>query len=161
MLMTTKMEAKPPPYPGEEDAPPPYPGDTPYTLQSSCWPPTPPPKYPGIGKPLMLQPWQGPHTHQPVSHIQRESSRRVLQSPQVADTRFYDRPVRTICSACQTDIETRIEFEVGAMSVFVCILLFMFGIWPCCLIPLFTDSSKDVIHACPNCNKQLGSYRRW
>ncbi|XP_070580679.1 lipopolysaccharide-induced tumor necrosis factor-alpha factor homolog [Ptychodera flava] len=156
---------EPPPYPGVEDAPPPYSTVTSHiTLQDGC-PSTPPPPYPGtkpwfVRPPYILQqPPPGSQNRLPPHAAQRHPAV-ITQPVGIVVTRFTDRPVRTRCPHCQEVVETWLEYRTGAMAWFICILLFLFGVWPCCVLPLCVDSYKDVIHLCPYCHSKLGSFRR-
>lgn len=69
-------------------------------------------------------------------------------------------PVRVSCPSCRADVMTATTFETGTMTWLLVGILCIIGCWPCCLIPFCVDGCKDVIHTCPNCQTQVGVYRR-
>lgn len=69
-------------------------------------------------------------------------------------------PVRVSCPSCRADVMTATTFETGTMTWLLVGILCIIGCWPCCLIPFCVEGCKDVIHTCPNCQAQVGVYRR-
>ncbi|EDO37753.1 predicted protein [Nematostella vectensis] len=66
-----------------------------------------------------------------------------------------------VCSFCQTHIVTATTYRYGALTWLLSGGICLLGGWlGCCLIPFCLDGCKDVIHTCPNCQAQLGVYRR-
>ncbi|CAI8045248.1 Lipopolysaccharide-induced tumor necrosis factor-alpha factor homolog [Geodia barretti] len=74
--------------------------------------------------------------------------------------RFTENPVQLRCNTCGQDVVTRTMYTPGLMTWLIVGILFILGIWPCCLIPLCVDGLKDVDHVCPNCGTKQGSYKR-
>ena len=58
-------------------------------------------------------------------------------------------PVQVRCPNCQKDIITNIHYDTGMLTWISVLVLFLLGLWPCCLIPLCIDALKDVTHTCP------------
>lgn len=172
--------APPPPYPGNPEgypppekygysAPPPSaPG---YPTQAAYPPPPPgnihPPGYgaapPGYGPP---PPGYGPPP--PVGHPgygppppmgQPATTTVIVQPPVVMSFNETQLPMR--CPKCNADIVTSIHYESGTLSWILCLILCFFGFFMgCCLIPFCIDSTKDVVHTCPNCHQHIGRYNR-
>lgn len=74
---------------------------------------------------------------------------------------FADVPTAAYCTSCGTQVLTYTEYRVSNTSWAVAGLLCAFGCHlGCCLAPFFSKSFKDVIHLCPLCKTQLGSYAK-
>ncbi|XP_069066633.1 lipopolysaccharide-induced tumor necrosis factor-alpha factor homolog [Pleurodeles waltl] len=71
-----------------------------------------------------------------------------------------DTPMRITCPACQQRIVTSLKHHPGSCTWLVFGILFVLGIWPCCLIPFCSHSCQDVDHRCPNCNHLVSKYKR-
>ncbi|XP_067284861.1 lipopolysaccharide-induced tumor necrosis factor-alpha factor homolog [Pseudorasbora parva] len=69
-------------------------------------------------------------------------------------------PGQTMCPHCKNQVITITEHYSGLMAWLACGCLALIGCWPCCLVPFWMDSCKDVEHRCPNCNNILSVYRR-
>ncbi|XP_055008293.1 lipopolysaccharide-induced tumor necrosis factor-alpha factor homolog isoform X4 [Boleophthalmus pectinirostris] len=123
------------------DPAPPYPG--------------PPVHYPGVQSAGLSNPQvghQGGVFHAPVT---------VLRGPPFtsppSNTAWYtpvgvfaqDVPRAANCPHCHQAMVTQIEHAVGARTWLMC----LFMLWPCCCVPFFVDSCKDVKHRCPSCQK--------
>ncbi|KAG4088022.1 hypothetical protein H8356DRAFT_1009929 [Neocallimastix lanati (nom. inval.)] len=68
-------------------------------------------------------------------------------------------PVQMRCPYCNENICTIIKYENNALVWILTILLFIFCC--CCFcIPLLIDDIKDVIHYCPNCNREIARIDR-
>ncbi|XP_076450113.1 lipopolysaccharide-induced tumor necrosis factor-alpha factor homolog [Babylonia areolata] len=67
-------------------------------------------------------------------------------------------PVNVQCPFCQAVTTTTTEKEVGMRAKLVaCSLVFAAC---CCLIPLFWDNLKDVVHYCGSCQREIGRCMR-
>lgn len=64
------------------------------------------------------------------------------------------------CHVCHTQQVTRVHYNSGAFTWLLVLILCVLGLWACALIPLCIDGTKDVYHICPNCNSQVGVYKR-
>ncbi|TRY96440.1 hypothetical protein DNTS_021466 [Danionella cerebrum] len=71
-----------------------------------------------------------------------------------------DLPAQTVCPHCKHQVITITEHFSGLMAWAACGCLALVGCWPCCIVPFWMDSCKDVEHRCPNCNTVLSFYRR-
>ncbi|XP_046330073.1 lipopolysaccharide-induced tumor necrosis factor-alpha factor homolog [Haliotis rufescens] len=68
---------------------------------------------------------------------------------------------RVQCPYCHAQVVTSTTHQVGTCTWAAACIICLLGCWAgCCLIPFCVDSTKDVIHQCPNCKNQLGAYRR-
>uniref|UniRef100_A0A096M193 LITAF domain-containing protein n=2 Tax=Poecilia formosa TaxID=48698 RepID=A0A096M193_POEFO len=81
-------------------------------------------------------------------------------NPVVVQVRPTEAPVNMMCQFCKTKVMTVTEYKLGMLTWLIAGVLFIFGIWPCCLIPFFVGACKDVQHSCPQCNNVLHVYRR-
>ena len=61
---------------------------------------------------------------------------------------------RTVCPSCNNVVDTRIEYENNGFVWLLCLFLFFFTIFLCC-IPFCINSIKDVVHRCPMCNRVI------
>ncbi|XP_031559108.1 cell death-inducing p53-target protein 1 homolog [Actinia tenebrosa] len=145
-------------------APPPYPGDpqkNPYPPQQPGYPPQQagyPPQQPGY-------PQQGypPSQPYPAHHQQSHNTTTIIQTQPtttvITPAFFGETPVAMMCPHCQASIVTATEYVPGSLAWIICVVLF-FVFWPCCWLPFVIDGCKDVLHSCPNCRRQVGSYSR-
>ncbi|KAF4075415.1 hypothetical protein AMELA_G00234240 [Ameiurus melas] len=69
-------------------------------------------------------------------------------------------PANTRCGFCQQQVVTLTRPINGFLTWAVFGGLFLFFIWPCCLIPFFVKSCKDIEHTCPNCKNVIHVYKR-
>ncbi|KAK7174929.1 hypothetical protein R3I93_001972 [Phoxinus phoxinus] len=113
------------------------------------------------------------HVHTPFSPhsstirdsvIEEKSSTPVQSQSAEAKNKFvsYDsyelgrKPGMAACTHCQQQVLTEISYKVGVFAWLTCLLFILCGlILCCCLIPLFHNFFKDVIHTCPKCTKIL------
>ena len=64
------------------------------------------------------------------------------------------------CHVCHTQQVTHVTYKPGTLTWILVVVLCLLGLWPCALIPLCVDGAQDAYHTCPNCNTQVGVYRR-
>ena len=78
--------------------------------------------------------------------------------------KFSEFPTSYNCHVCHTQQVTRTSHEIGLLTWIIvgvlCLFLLPFGLCPFALIPLCIPATMDVVHTCPNCNSQVGVYRR-
>ncbi|XP_053472107.1 LITAF domain-containing protein-like [Ictalurus furcatus] len=78
----------------------------------------------------------------------------VIQSP------MKSVPANTRCGFCQQQIVTVTRPVNGLLTWAVFGGLFLFFIWPFCLIPFCVKSCKDIEHTCPYCKNVIHVYKR-
>uniref|UniRef100_A0A3Q2P6T9 Lipopolysaccharide-induced tumor necrosis factor-alpha factor homolog n=1 Tax=Fundulus heteroclitus TaxID=8078 RepID=A0A3Q2P6T9_FUNHE len=145
---------------GKGDAPPPISSDIPA------------PPYPGpplvhnvvLNKPEpqpVAQQYQQPVAQQYLQPVAQQYQQPVAQQYlQPVAQQPTDAPGRIQCRYCQTTVVTSTESKVGLCTWLTFGGLFIFGIWPVCLIPFCVPPCKDVQHSCPTCNNVLYIYKR-
>ncbi|CAH8678902.1 unnamed protein product [Schistosoma haematobium] len=74
-------------------------------------------------------------------------------------TVFKWNPVAMTCPYCHHIIVTKVRSESGLLAWLLCGVMFLTGLWLFCLIPFYLKSTQDVVHICPLCKSQLGSYK--
>uniref|UniRef100_A0A3B3TVA6 LITAF domain-containing protein n=1 Tax=Poecilia latipinna TaxID=48699 RepID=A0A3B3TVA6_9TELE len=140
-----------------------------------------PPKYTAAIPEMLAPPYPGPPLDSSVapqpaaSHYQQPAAQQYPQpvaqssninkvlltaNPVVVQVRPTEAPVSMMCQFCKTKVMTVTEYKLGMLTWLIAGVLFIFGIWPCCLIPFFVGACKDVQHSCPQCNNVLHVYRR-
>ncbi|KAH8868457.1 lipopolysaccharide-induced tumor necrosis factor-alpha factor like [Schistosoma japonicum] len=113
---------------------------------SSHLPSTPPPPYEDSLE-YVIPP---PQYEQRLPEVIVEQPRTIM---------FKWNPVNMNCPYCHRNIVTKIRSESGLLAWLLCGAMFLTGLWPFCLIPFYLQSTQDVIHICPVCKSQLGSYK--
>ncbi|XP_070580671.1 cell death-inducing p53-target protein 1 homolog isoform X2 [Ptychodera flava] len=148
-----------------DDRPPPYPGDTQdgYARQ-------PPPGYSAVPQ----QPVQGYYPQQPVQTYpysqppqayppQPTTTTHTVTVAPVHQTIIGElgpSPTSITCPQCQRHIITLVDSQPNYMAWILCFILFILGLWVCCLVPFCLDYFHDVTHRCPNCRYIISSHRR-
>uniref|UniRef100_A0A4W4ENV0 LITAF domain-containing protein n=2 Tax=Electrophorus electricus TaxID=8005 RepID=A0A4W4ENV0_ELEEL len=94
--------------------------------------------------PVIMQPMQ-----QPVTVVKPV----VVVTPR-------DVPVQMQCTYCQQHILTVTKPVPGLLTWIIFASLFVFLIWPFCLIPFCVHSCNDVEHRCPLCRQVLHIHKR-
>ncbi|KAK7098786.1 hypothetical protein V1264_003018 [Littorina saxatilis] len=70
-------------------------------------------------------------------------------------------PCVVFCQNCGCHVTTRPEYISGRYTILLCLIIFFCGCGlGCCLIPMFMNSCKDVLHHCPVCGQVIGFHRR-
>lgn len=150
--MSEKQSPAPPPYAGQQPGyPPPVQGQPQ------------PPAYPQQGYAAQQPgyPVQG-YAAQPAGYSAAHTTT-IVQQPTIMVTSpmFRESPVGMACPYCHATIVTAISYEPGTLAWVACLGLVLVGCGlGCCFIPFCVDGCKDAIHTCPNCQRQLGVYRR-
>ncbi|KAG8227660.1 hypothetical protein J437_LFUL007856 [Ladona fulva] len=67
---------------------------------------------------------------------------------------------RVVCPSCRATVSTRVDQETTTKTHLMCLIMCVFGLWPCCVIPYLMDSCKNTNHYCPSCGAFLGTYKR-
>ncbi|XP_030634760.1 LITAF domain-containing protein-like [Chanos chanos] len=111
---------------------------------------TPAPPYPGPPQDTVYPVLQVPP--QPLPH---GATQTVVALPTLGEV-----PGETKCPHCQQRVVTQTHYVIGAIAWYLCLILGLLFIWPCCLIPFLVDSFKDVEHCCPNCQRVIYIHRR-
>ncbi|EDO42963.1 predicted protein, partial [Nematostella vectensis] len=86
----------------------------------------------------------------------------IQQQPTVVVTggvSFGESPTSMVCPYCQATIVTATSYVPGTCAWLICLVIFCF-FWPCCFLPFVLDGCKDVVHSCPNCQRQVGVFTR-
>uniref|UniRef100_A0A665TA27 LITAF domain-containing protein n=1 Tax=Echeneis naucrates TaxID=173247 RepID=A0A665TA27_ECHNA len=67
----------------------------------------------------------------------------------------------TTCPSCQTQVTTRVDYQIGTLVWLMCLVFVLCGlVLGCCLIPFFVKRFKDAYHTCPQCRQVLHVHRR-
>ncbi|KAI1281936.1 Lipopolysaccharide-induced tumor necrosis factor-alpha factor -like protein [Halotydeus destructor] len=71
-------------------------------------------------------------------------------------------PYPTHCSNCGTQVVSRTDGAIGAVTwVSAFVVSAIGGIFCClCFVPFCLDVCKDVEHRCPSCNMYFGTHKR-
>ncbi|XP_065887864.1 lipopolysaccharide-induced tumor necrosis factor-alpha factor homolog [Dysidea avara] len=99
---------------------------------------------------------------------QTQNTTVVVQQPQattVTNVHFGANPMSYNCHICHTQQVTRVNYKSGLLTWLIVLVLFGLGFicclfWPFCCVPLCISGTKDAYHTCPNCNNQVGVYKR-
>ncbi|XP_046330072.2 lipopolysaccharide-induced tumor necrosis factor-alpha factor homolog [Haliotis rufescens] len=86
----------------------------------------------------------------------------TTQPPQLLSRlRMGEDPVGMQCIFCHGNIQTSTRYKFGHCTCVSMVMIWMLGgCLGCFLIPLCIDKTKDVIHTCPNCQKEIGRHRK-
>ncbi|XP_076845567.1 uncharacterized protein LOC143490896 [Brachyhypopomus gauderio] len=71
-----------------------------------------------------------------------------------------DVPVQMNCPYCQQQVITVTKPIPGALTWILFATLFIFLLWPFCLVPFCVHSCNDMEHRCPACQRVLYLHRR-
>ncbi|XP_056305188.1 lipopolysaccharide-induced tumor necrosis factor-alpha factor homolog [Danio aesculapii] len=114
--------------------------------------------YPNVNMGYTSFPEPGVNTHYqggPNPYPQATTVTTTVRMPNLSDL-----PAQTMCPHCKLQVITITEHYSGLSAWVACGCLALIGCWPCCLMPFWMDSCKDVEHRCPNCNNILCYYKR-
>lgn len=155
------------------------PGDPLYTQVPTQGMPIPPPPYPNEPPPkyeppkgTYHQPQAANYPNHPGAYQQQyyattsdsyQHGPSVMSQPvyMVHQVGFGANPREMECPYCHAYVRTSTEYQTGALTWLVSGLLCLFGCWMgCCLLPFCIEDMQDVLHRCPNCNKNVGVCRR-
>jgi len=80
----------------------------------------------------------------------------------IVGARWSEVPQFATCNSCNEQVMTSVSYVAGSLTWLLCFIIVIFCGWLfcLCLIPFCIDGCKDVIHSCPNCNRQLGVCKR-
>ncbi|KAK7443009.1 hypothetical protein BaRGS_00040483 [Batillaria attramentaria] len=122
-------------------------------------PPPPPPEYNAGGSMGPPPPYGGPGT---TTVVMAPPAAVPGHVPQYAcNIKFRESPALVVCQHCHATVTTSTHYTVGLMTWAACGGIVFFGFWMgCCLIPFCINGCKDVIHTCPNCNREVGRHNR-
>ncbi|XP_025153117.1 lipopolysaccharide-induced tumor necrosis factor-alpha factor homolog [Harpegnathos saltator] len=70
-------------------------------------------------------------------------------------------PTTAICPRCAALIITVVIVRRSTYTHLTALMLFLFGCWPCCMIPYCIESCNNMDHYCPACHAYLGTYAPW
>ncbi|XP_073801408.1 uncharacterized protein [Danio rerio] len=108
--------------------------------------------YPQVNSP---NPYPQATSPNPGTYPQTTTVTTTVRMPSLSDL-----PAQTMCPHCKLQVITITEHFSGLSAWVACGCLALIGCWPCCLMPFWMDSCKDVEHRCPNCNNILCYYKR-
>ncbi|CAH8602219.1 unnamed protein product [Dicrocoelium dendriticum] len=85
----------------------------------------------------------------------------VTMQPQYVPIPSSFQPSPGMCPVCHQQCITKVEFQNGALTWGLCVLITIFGgICGCCIIPFHCDSCKDATHSCPQCGTIITTVKR-
>ncbi|XP_014477185.1 PREDICTED: lipopolysaccharide-induced tumor necrosis factor-alpha factor homolog isoform X2 [Dinoponera quadriceps] len=85
----------------------------------------------------------------------------VNQFPTSARSSWPRVPTTAICPRCAGLIITTVIVRRSTYTHLTALTLFLFGCWPCCMLPYCIDSCNNTDHYCPLCHAHLGTYAPW
>ncbi|CAN0214339.1 unnamed protein product [Lampetra planeri] len=91
-----------------------------------------------------------PHAYVHVVPVEEEQSER----PSAAG------PASTTCPSCQHEVVTETVSSPGLLAWILVGIMFLLGLWLCCLIPLCLTPCHDIHHHCPSCKARISTIRR-
>ena len=65
-------------------------------------------------------------------------------------------PEMIYCPKCNLQVTSRIQFDIGNGGFILMGGMCLFGLIPCCLIPLCSQDCQDCKHFCAICGQYLG-----
>ena len=88
--------------------------------------------------------------------VTQQPQQAVVASATPEKTKF---PCSVHCRTCNKSVTTKVVMETSKWTHLVSLMICFFGGWVLCLclIPYFTDFSKDAVHKCPDCKAHLGT----
>ncbi|XP_064383484.1 lipopolysaccharide-induced tumor necrosis factor-alpha factor homolog [Halichondria panicea] len=147
-------QAPPPTQPPPPQAPPPQPQGPP-PPQYSGQPQAPPPPGGQYGSYQNAPGYQNAPLPQ-----QNTNTTVVVQNTAAPNPVLREGPAIVTCPNCRVQNRTNVSYTTGLFALILMGVLFLFGFWLCCWIPLVVDGCKDVTHTCPNCHYTVGTYKR-
>ena len=161
------MSDKPPPYQGPPPGHHAYPTQPGYPPPGQGYPPPGqgyPPVQPGYGYPPGPTGYSAPPAYGAPPAMHTATTTAVIQQPPtvvVGGALYGESPVSMVCPYCNATIVTAVSYTPGTLAWLACGGLILVGCGAgCCLIPFCVDGLQDAVHSCPNCQRQLGVYRR-
>ena len=74
---------------------------------------------------------------------------------------YSESPATIVCPYCRTMVVSAIQHVPGDQTWLCCFLLCFLGCsLGCCLVPFCSTDCMDVLHFCPNCEREIGVYQR-
>ena len=88
----------------------------------------------------------------------------LMHQPTLVNDRYViysESPATIVCPYCRTTVVSAIRHVPGDQTWLCCFVLCFLGCnLGCCLFPFCNTDCLDVLHSCPNCEREVGVFQR-